>query len=61
MKHVYFVSFVHDRGHGNTEVILDGRLSSIQTINTIQADLERSHPHLGKICLMNFQLLRKHF
>lgn len=60
-RYTYFVSFAHDRGFGNVEVIVEEKLDSLKKINHIKETLE-SEKNSGEyvnITILNVVMLRK--
>jgi len=59
MKYYYFVSYFGDNmNKGNGEVIMDVPLDDYSDIKRIQIQLNKKHPELGRVVIMNFQLLK---
>ena len=57
----YFVSFSHvangNIGFGNTELMLDGKITGMDILNKIARNIERDC-FVKNVVILNFQLLR---
>ena len=55
----YFVSFAHDHGFGNSQVSVDGPITTLGDILKITQDIQKNLPYVSNIVILNYQLLRK--
>jgi hypothetical protein len=58
MKYIYFVSYAHDRGFGNTELTTNHKISTMEEIKNVKKLVEDKGEVKG-IAILNFILLKK--
>tara|TARA_R110000851_G_scaffold137627_1_gene273632 strand:- start:490 stop:690 length:201 start_codon:yes stop_codon:yes gene_type:complete len=56
IEYVYFVSYSHTRGSGNTEMTQDFPFTSMRQIKETQALIEKNGTAIG-VVILSFQLL----
>jgi hypothetical protein len=58
MKYIYFVSYAHERGFGNCDIINDKTIDSWEDIQRIKEQLE-TECNISKPVIISFQLLKR--
>lgn len=57
MQYRYFVSYSHEKGHGNMELVRNKKIAEYEDIRAAQEYVMEKYPEAGGVVIMNFILL----